>query len=230
MKNRGLSVSKHWREVKKIWRISLNCFSPRSGSSSDTKPERHQQPLRSAGWFKRSHDGSWAADGSKCSLVALTGVQMVPKWGLLVDLQENAPDLRTVLLGKRLLWNKNKLINATLESVYSSASMLLVGTISHQEIISYLLVSCDSYLVYNSALECIHPALIWSHTGSSLPWHQHRAGQGEQREPCPCLRAQLAPADLLSPAGKGAPTSGCRTLPWMTVLADGTGENTGWAF
>lgn len=41
-----------------------------------------------------------ATDGSKFSLVAPTGVQTVQKWGLLVDMQENALDLLIVLLGK----------------------------------------------------------------------------------------------------------------------------------
>lgn len=39
-------------------------------------------------------------DGSKFSLAALTGVQMVQKWGLLVNMQENALDLLIVFLGK----------------------------------------------------------------------------------------------------------------------------------
>lgn len=67
-----------------------------SGSSSDKKPECHQQPL-----LQQGPSEDWrGTGGSTFSLVALTTVQIVHKWGFLVDLQGNAPHLLIVLLGK----------------------------------------------------------------------------------------------------------------------------------
>lgn len=52
------------------------------------------------GHTKEAMRARLVTDGSKFSLVALTGAQMLQKWGLLVDMQENGLDILIVFLGK----------------------------------------------------------------------------------------------------------------------------------
>lgn len=57
-------------------------------------------PSGQQGHTKEAMKACVVTDGSKFLLVALTGVQMLQKWGLLVYMHENALYLLIVFLGK----------------------------------------------------------------------------------------------------------------------------------